>query len=140
MKSHQATQGESNHAHFLGENLGVVAGVGSNQERFNREETPPPHTLTPTPFPRPLRPEKPCIYEPPTVTAAMRAELRERAVGCPNYLLRNYSWERLTEALSDFDDALAGQRPPGGTQRGIVATRSPFMPRDKTAYFRSLLR
>jgi hypothetical protein len=60
--------------------------------------------------------------------AEIREWMEENRIGCINLLLRNYSNGRIREAIEDFERAIDRHKHPM------------FIPRDRTAYFRSLLR
>jgi hypothetical protein len=107
-------QDESPGAFSLPKPVGV--GGGSTESTSGEKGTTP---LPPNPPPNPAE-----ILE----KAEIREWLEENHISCINLLLRNYKVDRIMEAIEDFEAATDRHRHPQ------------FMPRDRTAYFRSLLR
>jgi hypothetical protein len=97
---------------------GVGEGGGSSLRTTQEEGT------------APLPPPTPPTAPPDPAEELAKAEIREwlewAHLGAVNYLVRTYPAARLWEAIDDFEAAT----PPRGH----------FIPRDRTAYFRSLLK
>lgn len=100
--------------------LPAEAGEGRGIDIKERED----EGYTPHPPPTPPNPGE----------EAEKAEIREwmedNKIGCRNLLLRSYTAGRLREAIEDYEQATNPEWGQG----------SRFVPRDRTAYFRSLLK
>jgi hypothetical protein len=108
---------------FKGGLRGVGEGGGTNHP-LKLVDKPP--EIPPPPTQPQYAPAKKAFQEDPLVLAMMQDWLESHGITCINLLLRSYTVERLKQAISDFERA----------------TRYPsrFIPRDNTAYFRSLLK